>query len=788
MPAPDIHIVPNFHYDVAYLKSHEGYLPECMRNIVEALRILDEAPNYRFLIEQVILLEIFWNRHPEHREALQRHARAGRLEVAPGMYVMPDMNHPDAESMYQQAKLGRDWLERHLGTTPRACWIADCWGHHAQLPQILRQCGYEHYVFWRCMRPEIMRNDFLWQGLDGTAIRTHWLAKGYGNIRFPSEERIVNAPDLDLAGCGPKQVLALIQEIGNYGGNQPILLCNGGDFMFPQATAPAVVERLAADDRLPPVRFSTPSEYLAAVNWDAASVVDGDFNSSLQGTFTSNIRIKQRNRQLVNRLLSLEAMAAVAGRPVDLGPAWRLLLKQQFHDIVCGTITDEALADSLREFDEAATLLDRHTADLAPSDGVPGFFNPLEFAQRVDLAQDGRHLQLAVPPLGFATLADAAEVPELAQPTLPCEFGNAHYCARIDANGYIVGLIERQSGAELVGKGPAPFGSLAMQLDYGDLWMIFEAPLNGGCMQSALTQNHPDPYDRGDVQALINRGTFRPHVRHARVLRASAEELVIEQTGSVGFWQLAIDFRTEIRFLGHSPRIEFRTEILPKGKHCRLRAAFPTAIPDGAVRHEIPCGIQGRTVGEHVAQNWLDYGNATAGLALLNRGTPGNAVDNGTLLLSLFRSAAMEYKAPSEASFAVGVPHTFEYAIVPHPAGHDAEIVRQGRAFNRPPVPVAVIPEWLRSSPWRLEPSSVALSGLRLTDHGVFVRIYEATGHPAEAVLSLPGEFTECAPADGLEQPAGPFQPCGGELRCQLAPLIQIRAFLLRRQGGRRTQ
>ncbi|MBT7297864.1 MAG: alpha-mannosidase, partial [Victivallales bacterium] len=92
-PRQDIHIVPNFHYDVAYLKSHEDYLPTCMRNIIEALRILDAHPEYRFLIEQVILLEIFWNRHPEHRDTLVAHAQAGHLEVAPGMYVMPDMNH-----------------------------------------------------------------------------------------------------------------------------------------------------------------------------------------------------------------------------------------------------------------------------------------------------------------------------------------------------------------------------------------------------------------------------------------------------------------------------------------------------------------------------------------------------------------------------------------------------------------------------------------------------------------------------------------------------------------------
>ena len=40
---------------------------------------------------------------------------------------------------------------RLLGLEAKVCWIADCWGHHAQLPQMLRQLGYEYYVFWRCM-------------------------------------------------------------------------------------------------------------------------------------------------------------------------------------------------------------------------------------------------------------------------------------------------------------------------------------------------------------------------------------------------------------------------------------------------------------------------------------------------------------------------------------------------------------------------------------------------------------------------------------------------------------
>jgi alpha-mannosidase len=781
MPSlPDVHIVPNFHYDVAYLKTHEGYLPECMRNIAEALRILDEAPEYRFLIEQVILLDIFWRRHPEHREALERHAQSGQLEVAPGMYVMPDMNHTDGESMFRQATLGREWLQRHLGVTPRVCWIADCWGHHAQLPQILRQCGYEQYVFWRCMRPGVMQNDFFWRGLDGTSIRTHWLARGYGNIRFPSEEAVVNAPDLDLAGCGPKQVKALVHELGSYGKNQPIMLCNGGDFMFPQASALGIVERLNQDESLPAIRFSTPSEFLQAMDWDRLSTIDGDFNSALQGTFTSNIRIKQKTRELVNRLLTIETLAAVTHQTaVELPHIWPMVLKQQFHDIICGTITDEALTEAVDELAEAANRIDEQLIGLDPAVGDSALFNPLEFPQEVVAAHGHQRVHVTVPALGFASLKDAQVVEEITHPGLPCEFGNGYYCAQIDQNGYITSLVEHTTSVELVNPAIAAFGSLGLQMDYGDLWLNFDSPLNGGCLQSALIQNHPDPFDRGDSQSLVNQSTFRPRIRQAKVIRASTEELVVEQQGGVGFWRLAVAFTTTIRFQAHSPRIEYRTTIDPKGKHYRLRVAFPTTIADGATRHEIPFGIQSRTVGEHVAQNWLDYGNGAVGLALLNRGIPGNCVDHGVLMLSLFRSAAMEYKAESELSFGEAVRHVFDYALLPHAGGADIRIVREGRAFNRPPIPVVAPPGWAHVPARALAPDSVAISCLKRTEDGFLVRLYEATGKPADATLSLPGLFTEYAAADGHGEPTGPFVSCDGEFACHLAP-FQIRTFLLR--------
>ena len=136
-----IHIVPSFHYDVVYLKDYKSYLVQSFAILDKALEMLASSDDYTFTVEQVILLEAYCEGRKDRQESLKRFAKTGRLHFAPGMYVMPDMNMPDGESMFLQTIEGFKWLKANLDFTPSVCWIADCWGHHAQLPQILGQCG-----------------------------------------------------------------------------------------------------------------------------------------------------------------------------------------------------------------------------------------------------------------------------------------------------------------------------------------------------------------------------------------------------------------------------------------------------------------------------------------------------------------------------------------------------------------------------------------------------------------------------------------------------------------------
>jgi alpha-mannosidase len=223
---------------------------------------------------------------------------------------------------------------------------------------------------------------------------------------------------------------------------------------------------------------------------------DGEFNTAFQGTFTTNIKIKQYSHYLGNRLQALEKFAVLTGNRLDLLPEWKILLKQQFHDTICGTICDAGLADTYAEFRQLEQQLDAKFAQLN-SAGPAGVFNPLSFARTEYFAGSGCGYKVTVPPLGIVKLEDCESIDCTATPVqLPCSFANDFYSAEVDASGYISSLIESQSRQQVVNPDPCPFGALALQIDHGDSWLNFDCPLTGGSVEAALNQNDHDPLFR----------------------------------------------------------------------------------------------------------------------------------------------------------------------------------------------------------------------------------------------------------------------------------------------------
>lgn len=757
------HLIPSFHYDVIYLKNSREYTAIGSAIIERALKLLEQSTDYTFTIEQTILLEEYLDQHPEALQPMRRLAGAGRLEFAPGMYVMPDMNLTDGESLYRQVYFGFSFLEKRLGIVPTACWIADCWGHHAQLPQILTQCGYSSYFFWRCMRRDVAQKDFWWEGLDGTRILTHWLSNGYSGLHFRRPE-VENAGEQAFVTAARSALQTLVDAGAGGGDRENYLIPNGGDFCMPEAESLTMCREISG--QLPmALHFSTPSFYSHTVDRRSLAVFSGEFTGSFQGTYTSNIWIKQRTEIARTKLISLEKLCAVTGRNPDLTELWKRVLKCQFHDTICGTICDDGIV-------EAEADLAWIEAKLAAFSAMqPHFvFNPLGCARRERVAMGDRVFDVNLPAFSTVPLAEAEEVKSRAEfLPLPGEYANSFYRCELDVNGCITSLC-RKDEKELVAAG-ARLGLLSMQIDNGDNWLNFAGPLDGGCHAASLTDRHSDPWHAREVPLLNNR-TILPSFQPAEMSRRT-RETVVRQRGSLAFWQLRIEFETQIIFYDDSPLIRYRTRITPRGKHFRLRVAFPTAVRQGEMSRAVPFGIQRGDHSELPAAGFFDYRDGERSISVLGRGLYGSCVDeDGVMLLSLFRSTAMEYKCESCRSFNEGRHLEFDYALLPGQSGYDfSELTKQNDLYTFAPL-FSDSPARSSSVNWDF-PENIRLSAFKRTpvENVFFCRLAETAGHDTNCLLSTGTTVVSYAQSDGLERKKGEPILLDGTL------LLHFRAF-----------
>ncbi|OYT64108.1 hypothetical protein B6U74_05940, partial [Candidatus Bathyarchaeota archaeon ex4484_205] len=376
-----IHLVPLFHYDVAYRWRFEEYLERSIRNLDEALRLLETEEEYTYHVEQVILLKEYWERRPENREKLRRMFKDGRIECS-GIYVMPEINMISGESILRQFEYGKRWMEKNLNYRgSKVFYLADAWGATRTIPQLLMKLGFEGFFFTRGMNRRLNKTDFIWLGLDGTKIFAHWIAMG--GVDFTGERKMEEMREfgVDPLEENLRRVEKVVKELR---GVEPenianILILQGGDFTEPRIIAIRVVREFnrRGKDRM---FFSSLEEFLHSLKKEDSTkipIYKGELLPLFHGTYSSRAEIKQWNRRLENlaflveRVLSILRFKGITWDYFeDLDYAWERIIRNQSHDTISGTIVDEAYEDAIewyREAEETLTrLLERALAKIVP--------------------------------------------------------------------------------------------------------------------------------------------------------------------------------------------------------------------------------------------------------------------------------------------------------------------------------------------------------------------------------------------------------------------------------------
>ena len=78
----NIHVVPTFHHDIAYLQPEAVYTKMATDILDKALTLMEQDETYTFTVEQADVFREYFETHPEDHQKLTKFAQKGQLPFA----------------------------------------------------------------------------------------------------------------------------------------------------------------------------------------------------------------------------------------------------------------------------------------------------------------------------------------------------------------------------------------------------------------------------------------------------------------------------------------------------------------------------------------------------------------------------------------------------------------------------------------------------------------------------------------------------------------------------------
>ncbi len=794
------------HIDTAWLWTLREAQRKCLRTFASAVTLMEEYPEFHFLCSQAQHYAWVEAQAPELFARIAARVREGRWEAAGAMWVECDGNLPSGESFVRQILHGTRYWNATFGAhaPQRLLYLPDTFGFSPALPQIMAQSGLDTFITnklsWNDTN-EFPYVSFRWRGLDGSEVLAHCTpGRDYNATLTPAELR---RGEQELARKGGAAPIVWFQPFG-YGDG------GGGP------TAEMIENARLAEtcEGLPRVTLAGSRAFCDELHREWAAlraagrdlpVWDGELYLEFhRGTYTSQAWLKRANRRNEARLRCAEWLAfggPAAPEPAAadqvrarLDEAWKLLLLNQFHDILPGSSINEVYAEARVQHDRIRTICEeviragaQAWATQADTVGLHApmlVFNPAS-AQRCGVVEcEGQlHYVEDVPACG-AAVRDRTRPTTVAPVVVSGQtLSNGILLATVDHSGRIVSLHRVGSDRQAGGCGPAGFPAALHQLVLYDDW--------------------PRRWDAWDLDA--------DYVRSAAPVEGPAESWQVVERGPL---RAAIEITRSIgrasrltqRFVlaAGSPRLDIQTRVEWHESHRLLRVLFPVAVRAAHVTCETQYGyVERPTHGntsqeqarfEFCAHRWIDLSEPGLGVALLNDCKYGHSCRDNVLGLSLLRSP----KFPDPQAD-MG-PHEFTYSLMVHAGDwRAANVDREAEALNDPlwALPLPADQSGVLRGPWAplhvtaAGPGGVTVSAIKCAeaDERLIVRLVETRGGQVRVTVVWNLHVETVVPVDLLERPVsvagfvhGPEQR---RTTFTLRP-FQIITLAARRGGARR--
>lgn len=693
------------HIDVAWRWRLRQTRDKAGRSFSTVINLMKEYPDYKFMSPQAQLYDFVKQDYPELYADIKEMVKQGRWEPEGSMWVESDTNVISGESLVRQFLVGKRFFKQEFGVDNKIMWLPDVFGYSAALPQIMKLADINYFCTTKISWSEYNKfpyDTFLWKGIDGTSILSHFIpSTSTHNPNHNTTYTSMLHPDMIIGGW---------RRYSNKDLNRNVLCCFGhGD-----GGGGPTRENLEMGARMHKGIDGCPrtdSEFARSFFDRLDSEVKGSprlptWSGELylefhRGTYTAQSRNKRYNRKSEFLYHDAETLCETANiltgakYPYDaLLDGWKLILLNQFHDIIPGSSIAPVYEDSKKQYEElgksgrdmVSGAIDAITAGVKTEGDSFVVYNTLGFTRDevviTDCADDvsvidcdgtvlpsqktfdGKLAFLAkgVPAKGFKVFKlGKAQAGGKGCNVTETSAENKFYKLSFDADMNIASLLHKETGRSVAPEG----ASLGNLIAYDDRPHCYEA-WEFKCYYDEKFWN----INNVESSQLIENGPVRSVIKVARTFNSStiAQYFV---------------------FYPHTARIDVLYDIDWKERNIALKADYPVDVNTNKATFDIQFGNLERTTHNNTiwdyaqfevcGHKWADMSDNGFGFSVLNDCKYGWAVKEGHIKPTLLKCATDPNPYQDRER------HTFTYALYPHSGPvASSNVVHEAYSLNAP--------------------------------------------------------------------------------------------------------
>ncbi|BCW43759.1 glycoside hydrolase family 38 C-terminal domain-containing protein [Arthrobacter sp. StoSoilB5] len=716
------------HIDSAWLWPVRETIRKCARTFSNVVALMDEDPDFVFSCSSAQQMAWIKEFFPELFVRIREKVRAGQFVPVGGMWVESDTNMPGGEAMARQFVEGKSFFLKEFDVECQEAWLPDSFGYSGALPQIVKSAGLRWFLTQKISWNKVNlmpHHTFSWEGIDGTRLFTHFPPVDTYNAELHARELAHAERNYREHGRGTMSLVPF--GYGDGGGG-------------PTREMVAAARRTADLEGSPKVRMGTAKDFFTAAEAEYRNLpvwVGEMYLEMHRGTYTSQAKTKRGNRRSEHLLREAELWCSTAAvrlgdsyayPEVELKRLWRLVLLQQFHDILPGSSIAWVHQDAERNYDAIAHDLEAIIA--GATQALVGH------GDRQFLLNAAPHKRSGVPALAAAEAVKPEAVVDASEKDGGYILDNGIIRAAVDRDGLLTSLTDHATGREAMAPG-----------EPGNLLELF--------------RDTPNEWDAWDIEEFYRRNVTKVTQAEAIHLERTAAGAVVVVKRSIG----ASTITQRITLDAGAESLGIATTVDWQEREKMLKIAFPLDVWADRSASETQFGHVFRPTHtntswdaakfEICAHRWIHVAEPGYGVAVSNSSSYGHDVtrairgDGGTtttIRVSLLRSARFPDPEADRGE------HTLELSI--RPGAEIGDAVEEGYRTNLKPRYVSggrpVEPLLAVSNP------ALVVEAVKLAEDGsgdVIVRLYESLGQRSAGVVRANFDAHGVLATDLLERP-----------------------------------